>query len=187
METSVQNSRNSESEGRDFRPKQVAGFRFHEIASLHRPDLGRQGTKTRVFERLTRPQKRLLAHHPVTPDRLLVRVAIGNDPLAAQQPGRLLAFVCYSDAIGEEKVSLPRLAPLREVKRLDLDTNPTGCGTGHGRQFTRGEGGGRAKGEGRRAKETTWLTSTSTSRLACPVPWHTLRGRLDQTDIASSG
>src|SRR3546814_4232212 len=61
------------------------------------------------------PQQRLLSHNAQTTDFLGLLLAVGNDPVAADDLGRMLAVIAYAHGIGEHELLLAGLGLIRQV------------------------------------------------------------------------
>jgi hypothetical protein len=96
---------------------------------VHRPHRRRQRTEAGVLEGLTRIELRELADDARPLDALDVAVAVGDDPLPADELRRLLADIGDADVIGEGLGFA--VALVGEILALDLDANPAGGGVGH--------------------------------------------------------
>ena len=73
-------------------------------------------------------QHRLLADDARAFDFLDVAGRVGDDPVAAEELHRLVAFVGDAHGVVEEPLALKRLRVLRRVLRLDLDAHVVGDG-----------------------------------------------------------
>src|SRR5947209_12685031 len=123
----IDGPRNSEGERINPRLESFSGREpLHRVGALHHSDVRPKGTEAGVLENLTRPEGRLLSDDARAAHPLAVPIRVGDDPLAAQELRRLRPHVTDSDVVREEKVTLGRLAPLRNVGTLDLDSN-AGC------------------------------------------------------------
>src|SRR5436305_6619720 len=130
-EPSVDNARNSESEGLDFRAERFAVRQLHRVRALHRSHRRPQRTEAGVLERLSRLQHRRLADHARSLHALHVSIGVGDDPFAADELRGLVSVIRDYDVVGEEKVAFLRIAPLFDVRALDLNSNRSGSGIGH--------------------------------------------------------
>src|SRR5689334_11660994 len=96
---------------------------------MHRPHRGRQRAETRVLERLPRLEDRKLTDHPRTLNLLDLSVAVGDDPLAAQELRGLRTAV--RDAYVIREVPGAVIATVGKVFALDLNPDSSGGCVGH--------------------------------------------------------
>jgi hypothetical protein len=82
---------------------------------VHRSHGRLERTEAGVLEGLAGREHRLFPDDARTENPLFVAVAVGDDPLAAHQLGRLGSNVRDPDAIGEEVLLLGRHAAVRQV------------------------------------------------------------------------
>ena len=75
-------------------------------------------------------EHRLLADDARAFDFLGVAGRVGDDPVAAEELHRLLAFVGDAHGVVEEPLVLKRLRVFRRVLRLDFDPDVVGDGLG---------------------------------------------------------
>src|SRR3546814_12408425 len=61
------------------------------------------------------PQQRLLSHNAQTTDFLGLLLAVGNDPVAADDLRRMLAVIAYAHGIGEHALLLSVLRLIRHA------------------------------------------------------------------------
>src|ERR1051325_3835143 len=120
-------------------------------------------------------QRRRLADHAGTDDLLDVAVAVGDDPLAADELHALAAGVRDADVVGEEVVVLARLAALADVFALHFDADPARDGLAHLNRWKDSGGGlnSRIRGQGTGNGAQVGAQSARTTpvpRPLCSVP-----------------
>src|SRR5579863_4273005 len=120
---SVHRVRDGEGERRDDGVEALAVLVDHAIGALHRADRGRQRAEAGVLAAIAATEDRLVADHPGPLHPLHLAIAIGDDPLAADQLHRLAVEVGDADAVGEEVVVLLRRAALGVVEARHLDAD----------------------------------------------------------------
>src|SRR4051794_35917902 len=128
---SVDNARNSESERLDFRAERFAIRQLHRVAALHRSHRRPQRAEAGVFETLPGREHRRLADHARSLHPLHIAIRVSDDPFAADELHRLSSVIRNYDVIGKEKVAFLRIAPLLDIRALDLNADSSGGGVGH--------------------------------------------------------
>src|SRR5687767_8463902 len=83
--TSIHAVRRGKREGLDLRVERGAILALHGVVAMHGADRRSQRAETGVLERLSRLEPGLLSHHSRTFHRFDPSIAVGDDPLAAEQ------------------------------------------------------------------------------------------------------
>ncbi len=95
-----------EGETGDGGVKLVALVGTQGVGPLHGAYRGVEHRPAGVGKRLPGSYVRLFADHALTPHLLDFAVGIGNQPMAAQQPGRYVAIVGNADGVGKHIAAL---------------------------------------------------------------------------------
>ena len=91
------------------------------IGASHRTDRRGQRTAAGVFKCFSGREQGLLPHHAQSPDFLHALLAIGDDPVAADDLSGMLAFIGNAHRIGKHELFLARFGLFRQVAGRDGD------------------------------------------------------------------
>lgn len=118
---SVENAGYGECERRYLGVKLDTVVCNHLVTSVHAADSSFNHSATRVLERLTRTEVRLLADHAVTADLLCLAITVGDNPVARKQLRWYPPCIVNGYRIGEDVTVLIRNGLGFNISRFDTD------------------------------------------------------------------